>query len=327
MYIKIHNDKQYDNCGSCSALIDYLEKENEDLGLNDRRLYFNNEGDSYSPLNVQFNIDENKGRLGKNETKFYTLSINPSQNELKYIANIATLRKVDSISQFTPSELKAYEQEIKNYVNNVMEIYANNFYRVDSQTKELKNFTSKDLVYYCKIEHSRSYGRDSNEVREGLKKVGEAKEGLQTHVHVVVSRMDKEQKNKLSPLATAKNSSIKLNGENVQVGFYRKDFFQKCETAFDSQFHYKRSINQSFHHRNVMKNFTSTLATLKNLEKFPTDPIKTLQASFVNNSVAKECLKAITSASTPVTFAVEATKKVVETAKKVVTTIPKYTIH
>lgn len=335
MYINIHNDKQYTNSGSCSALVEYLEKENLERGAENRQLFFNNTSNNYSPFDVQATIDKNKGRLGKDETKFYTISISPSQEELKHIANNITFRKIDNISQFTPSEFKAFEQALKDYANNVMEAYANNFYRLDKQTNELKNFSTKDLVYFGKVEHNRNYGRDSKEVLEGFKRVGEAKEGLQSHIHIIVSRMDVEQKHRLSPLANARNSTINLNGKKVQVGFNRKDFYQKCETSFDTQFKFKRSENQSFYFRNVMKNnatsvarqlpffdkFVSTSTAFKRAEGFDSkDPIKALQAVFGNTPAAKECLKALGGAYTP-------TKLVVDVGKKIISTITKSTLH
>jgi hypothetical protein len=181
------------------------------------------------------------------------------------------------------------------------------------------------------------YGRDSVEVKEGLYKAGEKKEGLQTHVHIVVSRMDQSKKIRLSPMANAKNSKDILNGKEVQIGFDRMKFVQSCEKSFDTNFDYKRSQQHKFSHyhtmknqmRNTAKNVAMSLArdvpgvkefnkasqvvnTAVNLANAK-DPLDALSAVFKQVPGAKECIKAINYVYNPSKIVLDVTKKVLTT--------------
>jgi len=81
---------------------------------------------------------------------------------------------------------------------------------------------------------------------------GMKKEGLQNHIHVVVSRKDATNKIKLSPFANARNAKNKLGGKKVQIGFDRKAFVNDAEKRFDQQFKYDRSFKNSFAYKHVM---------------------------------------------------------------------------
>lgn len=72
------------------------------------------------------------------------------------------------------------------------------------------------------------------------------KNGNNYHIHVVVSRRDKEQQYKLSPLSKARsNASHKMNGQVCKIGFDRNNFAQSAETKFDKTFAYERSWRES----------------------------------------------------------------------------------
>src|SRR5450759_5136653 len=215
MYVKIHSSKKDNNRGSCNSLINYLEKENLEKDLLNQTKFFDHNSSDVSFYSAQASIDNNKGKLGKDETKFYMISVNPSKDELRHISRKVSGRDIKNISQLTAIELKRYEEALKDYTRIVMDRYAKNFNR---------GLSGENLVYFGKVEHCRYHGRDSAEVKEGLYKAGEKKEGLQTHVHVVVSRMDQSKKIRLSPMANAKNSKNILNGREVQIGFERMKF-------------------------------------------------------------------------------------------------------
>jgi hypothetical protein len=208
-----------------------------------------------------------------------------------------------------------------------MDEYAKNFNR---------GITGDNLVYFGKVEHTRYHGRDSAEVKEGLYKAGDKKEGLQTHVHVVVSRMDESKKIRLSPMANARNSKNILNGKEVQIGFDRMKFVQTCEKSFDTNFDYNRSEWHKFSHyytmKNQMRNTAKSVAmiiardvpgvkeynkasqvvnTAVNLANAK-DPLDALSAVFKQVPGAKECIKAINYAYNP-------SKIVLDVAKKVLT--------
>ena len=256
------------------------------------------------------------------------ISVNPSKDELRHIGRKVSGRDIKDISQLTSLELKRYEEALKDYTRKVMDEYAKNFNR---------GLSGENLVYFGKVEHTRNYSRDSAEVKEGLHKAGEKKEGLQTHVHVVVSRMDESKKIRLSPMANAKNSKNIINGKEVQIGFDRMKFVQSCEKSFDTNFDYKRSQQHKFSHyhtmKNQMRNTAKSLAmniardlpgvkeynkasqvvnTAVNLANAK-DPLDALSAVFKQVPVAKECIKAINYAYNP-------SKIVLDVAKKVLTT-------
>ena len=328
MYVKIHSSKKDNNRGSCNALINYLEKENQEKDLLNQEKFFDQKSSDVSFHSVQATIDNNKGKLGKEETKFYMISVNPSKDELRHIGRKVSGRDIKDISQLTAIELKRYEEALKDYTRRVMDEYAKNFNR---------GLTSENLVYFGKVEHTRYHGRDSAEVKEGLYKAGDRKEGLQTHVHIVVSRMDESKKIRLSPMANAKNSKNIINGKEVQIGFDRMKFVQSCEKSFDTNFDYKRSQQHKFSHyhtmknqmRNTAKNVAMSLARdvpgVKEFNKASQvvntavklanakDPLDALSAVFKQVPGAKECIKAINYAYNP-------SKIVLDVAKKVLTT-------
>jgi len=328
MYIKIHSAKKDNNRGSCRDLINYLEKENQEKDLLNQEKFFDQKTNDVSFYSTQASIDNNKGKLGKDETKFYMISVNPSKDELRHISKSVSGRDIKNISQLTAIELKRYEEALKDYTRKVMDDYAKNFN---------KGLTGENLVYFGKVEHCRNYGRDSVEVKEGLYKAGEKKEGLQTHVHVVVSRMDQSKKMRLSPMANAKNSKNILNGKEVQIGFDRMKFVQSCEKSFDSNFDYKRAQQHKFSHYHAMKNQMRNTAksvamsiardvpgvkeynkasrvvnTAMNLANAK-DPLDALSAIFKQVPGAKECIKAINYAYNP-------SKIILDIGKKVLTT-------
>ena len=87
MFVKIQNSGKGGNSGSSSAYVSYLEKENEDKPENEKELFFSHERSDVKPFEVVAAIDNNKKKLGKNEAKFYSVTISPSPEELKYIGN------------------------------------------------------------------------------------------------------------------------------------------------------------------------------------------------------------------------------------------------
>ena len=261
MYVKINKPEgHHSNKASCKNLIDYLQKEDlQELGKTEG--FFNQERDHISALEAEAMIDKNVKKLGKNDSKFFHISINPSQKELEHIAMQVTHERVKDVAQMTPAELKKYDQALKDFTHNVMDGYARNFNR---------GLEGKDLVYVAKVEATRKYDRFSEEVKHNrkVKRTGEgeykrnsqgqiikehmAKEGLNHHIHVVVSRKDQTNSIKLSPFANARNAKNKLDGREVQIGFDRKAFVQDTEQRFDQQFRYHRSYKQSFEYKHAM---------------------------------------------------------------------------
>src|ERR1035438_5599388 len=185
MFVKVidpkkHGKTTYNNAGSCSALVNYLSKEDKGKGLF-RSLFFSHDQDHVRSIDVIRNIDNNCPLIGKNEAKFYSLVVAPRPDEMEHIKN-------------DKSRLKAY-------VRDTMDIYARNFNKKDGTSK---NLTGSDLVYFAKLEDNRYYKGTDEEVKQGRAKKGDVLPGDNTHVQVIVSRQDKSKTTKLSPLANSK---------------------------------------------------------------------------------------------------------------------------
>lgn len=208
------------NNGSSKAIIIYLDKENLGKQLEEKEYFFNKNDIFISPFHAIEMIDNNAKNQGlkKEQDRFYCLTINPSQKELEHIKN-------------DPQKLKSYTIE-------VMDNYAKNFN---------KDINANSLVWVAKIENERKYTHEDKEVQEGYKKQGELKEGLQTHIHITISRFTKksnesERTISLSPLTNHKDT----NKGVTKGGFNRVDFINANEMTFDERFRYERELNERF---------------------------------------------------------------------------------
>lgn len=263
MIIKIHSPSQAvgGNKGSSANLVVYLEKEDREVSVLEQQGFFNGFEDHIPGTTVEQAIDANKGRLGRDETKFYMLTVNPSHDEIRHIGED--------------------EAKLKSYVNDLMEEYAKNFNRVYPDGKPL---SGKDIMYFAKVEHERTYkfserryratlqhnAKVKNEIIKHLgdpkKKAalekqyirnsqgtpileGAKKDGNNMHVHIIVSRFDYRQKFRLSPMANQRGGSGIVNGRKHTRGFNRDGFVSKAEALFDQKFSYNRDITQSYNYR------------------------------------------------------------------------------
>lgn len=207
MYIKVINpktdgNKKYDNSRSCIPLVKYLNKEDKGKGLN-LEFYFSHDRNMVTGSEVINAIDNNCPKIEKHEAKFYSLVIAPRPDEMNHLKND--------------------REKLKAYVRDVMDIYAKNFNGKNGNNKNLKG---NDIVYFAKLEENRYYKGTDKEVKEGKAKQGDPLPGDNTHIHVVVSRMDKTKTVKLSPLANSK----KL--------FSRENFKTKSCEHFDKHYRY-----------------------------------------------------------------------------------------
>ena len=270
MYISITKQHLNNNFSqSSSDFVDYLEKENEGVLPEMQEPFFNQTTDEIPPEQVIKEIDGNTAKLKKVEPKFYSLTINPSQSELKAIDNDPEL--------------------LKKYVREVMKDYAASFHRDQPVTVD-------DIKYFAKIEHGRTFKGFDREIRENqpyraqivrlendIRKVergeltgnvaamqkkiatlnseiphklegkpieqGMKKPGFQTHVHIIVSRKDASNRYSLSPGSKYMGSESKLNGKMVKRGFNRDLFYKRAEKTFDTLFNYKRNFVETYEAR------------------------------------------------------------------------------
>jgi len=270
MYISITKQHLNNNFSqSSSDFVDYLEKENEGVLPEMQEPFFNQTTDEIPKEQVVKEIDGNTAKLKKVEPKFYSLTINPSQSELKAIDNDPEL--------------------LKKYVREVMKDYAASFHRDQPVTVD-------DIKYFAKIEHERTFKGFDREIRENqpyraqivrlendIRKVergeltgnvramhkkiaklqseiphklegkpiaqGMKKPGFQTHMHIIVSRKDASNRYSLSPGSKYMGSESKLNGKMVKRGFNRDLFYKRAEKTFDTLFNYKRNFVETYEAR------------------------------------------------------------------------------
>lgn len=207
----------YKNAGSCRRLAAYLE--HEDLERMEKGIYtegfFNLTEENLYKSQVVKDIDGNKAQLLKTDAKFYAIHISPSAKELQAMG---------TTEQEQAESMRRYVREV------FIPEYAKNFN---------KGLSAEDIKFYGKIH----FDRDRSESNEG-----------NMHCHIIVSRKDRANKIKLSPLTNHRNTKK----GSIKGGFDRSNLFQKAEKGFDVLFNYDRPIDESFKYYNTMKNGSIT---------------------------------------------------------------------
>lgn len=231
MFINISDSKEAANKGSSSGLVHYLEKENRLDKKNEPEYWFNGREVKIDPYYVMKTIDNNIAKLGKADAKFFLVNISPSQKE------IAFLRE-----QYGDDGVK---DQLKGFAVRVMDAYAQNFKREGVNSHE-------DLVWFAKLENYRYYNYNDPEVKKGIKKRGDRKEGEQLHVQVIVSRKDATNTIKLSPMNTSRG---KNEEHSKKMGQFDRVAFKQCgETLFDELFEFDRQLKDTMAYANTQKN-------------------------------------------------------------------------
>ena len=292
MYITITPQKISEGYSKSSMdFVNYLEKENEDKSPDKAEQFFDQIHDKITHDKVVMEIDANTKKLRSRDPRFYSITISPSQRELRHLDNPDT--------------------QLKEYTRQIMEEYAKSFHRETEIRVE-------NIKYYAKIEHERTYKGFDRQVRENspynkkiihlrneIRKVdrgeipgsisklekeilkleaaiphkikgvpiveGMKKEGLQTHVHIIVSRKDISNQFSLSPGSKHKASEVQLNGKTVQRGFDRDKFFQNAEKVFDKTFGYDRNYVEKYYSHKIFsrdpQRYFTQLLGLPQIEK------------------------------------------------------------
>ena len=132
------------NKGNCNSFVEYLKKEDADL-KSEKEFFFNQSDEMINSRIVIDSINTNRQGLKKDDAKFYTGSINLSEEELRFIDN-----DFDKIKEYT---IEVFKQ------------YADNFN---------KDLTIEDINWFAKIESHRYYKGNDEEVIKGKVKQGEA---------------------------------------------------------------------------------------------------------------------------------------------------------
>ena len=136
MNIKIQGggSGEYANSGSCAALINYLAHEDKErilVGDGKIKEYFSLGRDNISAEEVTFRIDHNKAKLCNSDSKFFVITVSPSQDEIRQMGNTPESRE---------NNFKKYVSEI------VMDGYAQSFG---------KGLEAKDILFFGKIHQKR----------------------------------------------------------------------------------------------------------------------------------------------------------------------------
>jgi hypothetical protein len=209
MYINISDSKEAANKGSSSGLVHYLEKENRLDKLKAPEYWFNGQAINIDPYDVMRTIDNNVAKLSKADAKFFLINISPSQKEIAFLR-----------AQYGDDGVK---EQLKGFAVRVMDAYAQNFKREGIGSQE-------DLIWFAKLENYRYYTFNDPEVKQGIKKRGDRKEGEQLHVQVIVSRKDATNTIKLSPMNTSRGKNEQHSKKMGQ--FDRVAFKQSGESLF-----------------------------------------------------------------------------------------------
>ena len=311
MYITITAQKlEGSYAQSATDFVDYLEKENAGKPTPDMEHFFDQYQDGISAEAVIKDIDGNTAKLKKTEPKFYSITLNPSQRELKHIKD-------------SPEALKRYTRE-------AMKGYAKAFNReIDGRPVSVN-----DIKYYAKVERQRSFKGTDKQIRDnqpyatkileleqqirsiqrgeitgnikmlqkniqrlerdaphqlGGKRIvrGMAKPGPQSHIHIIVSRKDASNRYSLSPGSKYRASEVEMNGKTVKRGFDRDAFYKHAEKTFDAMFGYKRNYVETYTARNTYLKDPKSYFYM--ITKLPTNEkaiaFKLLQKSGVNTAL------------------------------------------
>lgn len=244
MHIKIINpakdgNKVYDNTEGPHALIAYLKHEEKEGG---NRLYFFDQWrQDIAATEGLAIIDGNVRGLRREQVKFFSIVVSPSEEELRHISNA--------------------DHQMQKYVREVMKNYAENF-NFDHGKNKGRRLTYEEVVWIAAIHEDRtirsldlqqeaplskkeqeaikSDGNQKNSImRRAIQRnerkldpdtfgLGERKPGLNKHVHIIVSARDRSQ-------------TIALDPTGLKRRFAIKTFQEKSALAFESMFGYQRA--------------------------------------------------------------------------------------
>lgn len=199
MHIKVLHPKTngknaYSNKGSARQAANYLEHEAKKEG--EKAVFFSGEHVQLTGDDAVAMLDSNRKGLRADDAKFYSLVISPSEQELAHIGN-------------DPMKLQAYTRD-------VMHAYSENF-----NLKDGRKLAEKDLVWVA-TQHNDREARGTDSVPSGSKK-----QGLQTHIHVIVSARDSDQKITLNPLGTVQRFNQVRFSATGNVIFSQKFDYEK----------------------------------------------------------------------------------------------------
>ena len=233
----------YSNKGSCFGAANYLNHENDQRmkdGLKNEP-FFNYEGGRTSFADMINDIDRNKAQLGKDQSKFFVITVSPSEKEQLAMGKDAAERSLN----------------FKYYVRDqIMEQYAQNFN---------KGLSARDLKWYAKIHHGRG---------------DKAGEQMHAHIIVSRKDMQNKIKlSPMTTHRTAKNSGRVQSGFD-RTNFFEKcektfDQTFKHERDFSESFEYCNAIKHgTFQEKTAAIHKLNKINLAKDLLKVTLNPTK-----------------------------------------------------
>ena len=218
---KTEGSKVYDNKGTAGALVNYLVSSEEKLG--GKGEFFNFSENGISAEEGQKMIDNNVKGLKASETKFISMTINPSHEELLHISSS--------------------RDKMKLFVRFSMKNYAENFKKGDvvkpselvwcAIIHEHRYFTNSDKAKFEKLNPGMKFQFRTEEEVLNFKKANPdivcpfekqaRKPGNHMHAHIIVSKRDEAMKRTLSPHGKKETFAImnwqRKNQESFQTMF------------------------------------------------------------------------------------------------------------
>jgi len=287
VYIKISaQNKGEAYSDSCRDLVNYLEKENKNEIEESQERFFCSSQDDVPAEEVIEAIDGNvKGKGLKNkDAKFYNIIVAPSSSELRTIGD-----DKEKLKDFVRELMQDYADRMNRTNKDGKKVTVDDLVWYGKVEKK-RTFSDKDKI----ILHNEKYAaltrclRDETDIktvsmlREQLDEMkgvyilnskdrieqtamlgkgdiiierGMARpEEYQSHVHVIVSRMHRDERMSLSPMANNKGGKNILNGEEVDIGFDRMAFAKEAEVRYDLKFDHQRAWSETLEtKRNIKK--------------------------------------------------------------------------
>jgi hypothetical protein len=129
-------------------------------------------------------------------------------------------------------------ERLQHYTRQVMENYAAGFKLPDGKTLK-----GEELVWFATFHYGRVHKGSDQAVQEGLARPGQRKGGEQTHVHVVVSRLDCSRQYSLSPTSSKATFSVQdWQGQNARD--FSRMFSYGKQTYFAKEDGKEQSLRQ-----------------------------------------------------------------------------------
>lgn len=243
--IKNSKDTSLNNTGSCQRIMNYLFDSDKIDGK-----FFNQFATNITKKKAVEIIDNNVKGLKKEELKFYSLTINPSKQELESIKN-----DPDKLVSFTRNAMSDFAKNIANHKINPDDLvwtaiihdkrHYTNLDKFKFEKKEGISFPFKTL------EDIQSWNVNNPNTPCPFEQDA-IKEGNNAHIHIIVSRKNFEM-----------DKTITLHGRNSKDKFNLLSWQASNQKRFQDQFNFKKGENlfKAYHEKIIDKHISKIQST------------------------------------------------------------------